>query len=127
MPMNVVAVLVASVAGFVVSSAWYMAFGQVWARLSTAAAERPAPWKMAAEFVRTLLLVTVFAGLTAAVGVDGAGGALGLALVLWAGFPVLILAGSALHENVPVRLAALHAGDWLVKILVVAVIVGVWR
>ncbi|MEA5364562.1 DUF1761 domain-containing protein [Amycolatopsis sp., V23-08] len=125
--MGVVAVLVASVAGFVVSSAWYMAFGTVWAGLSTAAVERPAPWKMVAEFVRTLLLVTVFAGLLTAVGVDGVGGALGLALVLWVGFPVLILAGSVLHENVPVRLAALHAGDWLVKILVVAVIVGVWR
>jgi hypothetical protein len=121
------AVLVASVAGFVVSSAWYTAFGTVWASLSEVAAERPAPWKMAAEFVRTLLLVTVFAGLLTAVGVDGVTGALGLALVLWVGFPVLILAGSVLHENVPVRLAVLHAGDWLVKILVVAVIVGVWR
>jgi hypothetical protein len=26
-----------------------------------------------------------------------------------------------------VRLAALHAGDWLVKLLVVAVIVSVWQ
>ncbi|MGW3964809.1 DUF1761 domain-containing protein [Amycolatopsis sp. NPDC005003] len=125
--MQVMAVLVASVAGFVVSSAWYTAFGTVWARLSGAAVERPAPWKTAAEFVRTLLLVTVFAGLLTAVGVDGVPGALGLAFVLWAGFPVLILAGSVLHENVPARLAGLHAGDWLAKILVVAVILGVWR
>jgi hypothetical protein len=28
-------------------------------------------------------------------------------------------------ENVPWRLAALHAGDWLVKLLLVAVIVTV--
>ncbi|UOZ10471.1 DUF1761 domain-containing protein [Amycolatopsis sp. WQ 127309] len=125
--MGVVAVLVASVAGFVVSSAWYTAFGTVWAGLSESAAERPVPWKIAAEFVRTLALVTVFAGLSAAVGVDGVAGALGLALVLWVGFPVLILAGSVLHENVPVRLAALHAGDWLVKIVVVALVLGVWR
>lgn len=32
-----------------------------------------------------------------------------------------------IHENTPVNLAAIHAGDWLVKLLVVAVIVSVWR
>jgi hypothetical protein len=124
----VVAVLVASVAAFVVSSVWYTAFGGVWARLSPAgAAARPSPWRMGAEFGRTLVLVTVFALLASAVGVDGVGRALGLALLAWAGFPVVILAGSVLHERVPVRLAALHAGDWLVKIVVMALLVGVWR
>jgi enamine deaminase RidA (YjgF/YER057c/UK114 family) len=124
----VLAVVVASVAAFVVSSIWYTAFGRVWAQLSTAGAvARPSPWRMCAEFGRTLLLVTAFAILAAAVGVDGVPGALGLALVAWAGFPVVILAGSVLHERVPVRLAALHAGDWLVKITVVAAIVGAWR
>ena len=121
-------VLVASVAAFVVSSAWYTAFGRVWARLSAAGATaRPSPWRMGAEFARTLVLVTVFAVLFTAVGVDGVPAALGLALLAWAGFPVVILAGSVLHERVPVRLAALHAADWLLKIAVVAVIVGVWR
>jgi hypothetical protein len=46
---------------------------------------------------------------------------------VWIGFPVVLLAGSVFHENVPFRLAALHAGDWLVKLLVIAVIVGVWH
>jgi hypothetical protein len=32
-----------------------------------------------------------------------------------------------IHENTPWKLAAIHAGDWLVKLLVVAVIVSVWR
>jgi hypothetical protein len=30
-------------------------------------------------------------------------------------------------ENTPGKLAAIHAGDWLVKLLVVAVIVSVWQ
>lgn len=122
----VFAVLVASVAAFVVSSVWYTAFGNVWARLSPAgAAARPSPWRMGAEFGRTLVLVAVFALLASAV--HGLLPTLGLAVLLWAGFPVVILAGSVLHERVPVRLAALHAGDWLVKIAVVALVVGVWR
>lgn len=124
----VIAVLVTSVAAFVVSAAWYMAFGQVWARLSPAgAAARPAPWRMGAEFARTAVLVTAFALLCDAVGVEGVPGAVGLALAVWAGFPAVILAGSVLHERVPVALAALHAGDWLVKLAVVAALLGLWR
>jgi len=30
------------------------------------------------------------------------------------------------HENAPWKLAAIHAGDWLVKLLLVAVIVTAW-
>ena len=94
-------------------------FGKVWARLSAAGAEaRPSPLRMGAEFGRTLVLVAVFAVLAAATSWP----LLGLAALVWAGFPVVILAGSVLHERVPLRLAALHAGDWLVKIAVVAVV-----
>jgi hypothetical protein len=39
----------------------------------------------------------------------------------------MILAGSVLWDNRPWKLAAIHAGDWLVKLLVMAVILGVWR
>jgi hypothetical protein len=39
----------------------------------------------------------------------------------------MILLGSVVHENVPLMLAAIHAGDWLVKPLLMAVIIGVWR
>jgi hypothetical protein len=48
-------------------------------------------------------------------------------LFLWIGFPVILLAGSVLWGNVPWRVAAIHAGDWLVKSLVIAIIVSVWH
>jgi hypothetical protein len=50
-----------------------------------------------------------------------------LGLVLWIGFPVVLLVGSVYHEKVPPRLAAIHAVDWLLKLLAIATIVGVWR
>ena len=37
---------------------------------------------------------------------------------------MILLAGSVLHERVPWRLAAVHAGDWLLKLVAVALIVG---
>jgi hypothetical protein len=33
---------------------------------------------------------------------------------------------SHVHENVRLRLAAIHARDWLVKLLLMSVILGVW-
>jgi hypothetical protein len=54
-------------------------------------------------------------------------GALGLGPATWIGFPVVLLAGSVQWENVPWRLAAIHAGDWLVKLLLVSCIVSLWR
>ena len=47
--------------------------------------------------------------------------------MLWLAFPLLLLAGSVVHENVPWQLAAIHAGDWLAKLAIVTVIVTVWR
>ncbi len=77
------------------------------------------------ELARSLVVAAVLAGL--AVGVAGWAGAVELGLALWIGFPVVLLIGSVIHENVPWKLAAIHAGDWLAKLVVIAVIVGVWR
>ena len=49
-----------------------------------------------------------------------------LGLALWIGFPFVLWAGAMLHESTPWRLAAIHAGDWLVKLLLIAVIVTAW-
>ena len=54
-------------------------------------------------------------------------GAFGLGLTLWIAFPVVLLIGSVTHENVPWKLAAIHAGDWLAKLVILAIVVTVWR
>jgi len=51
-------------------------------------------------------------------------GVLGLALLTWVGFPVVLLTGSITWERVPPVTAAMHAGDWLVKLLLVATVLG---
>jgi len=35
--------------------------------------------------------------------------------------------GALIWENTPWKLAALHGGDWLAKLLAVALIVSVWQ
>jgi hypothetical protein len=49
-----------------------------------------------------------------------------LGALVWM-FPASILLGSVIHENVPLALAAIHAGDWLVKLLLMSVILGTRR
>ncbi len=53
-------------------------------------------------------------------------GAVGLGALLWI-FPAAILLGSVVHEGVPLALASIHAGDWLVKPILIAAIVDIWR
>lgn len=52
-------------------------------------------------------------------------GGLLLGLALWAGFPLVLWIGAIVHERTPLRLAAIHAGHWLVKLPVVAVVAAV--
>jgi Protein of unknown function (DUF1761) len=127
---NLLAIAAATVVAFVLSSAWYVALADQLAAVSPAAAaagDRVPPWTVAAELLRSLVAVTVVAGLAAETGTDDWTGGLWLGLALWVGFPLVLWAGAMLHERAPWRLAAIHAGDWLVKLLVVTVIVSVWR
>jgi hypothetical protein len=129
MEINYLAVVVATVAAFVGSSVWYGLLGSQLARLNDAYADsaRAPVWIMLVEFVRSLVVAYVLVVLAGLVGVAGLGGAVQLGVGLWIGFPVVLLVGSVIHENVPWKLAAIHAGDWLVKLIVIAVVVGVWR
>jgi len=69
----------------------------------------------------------VIARFVALLGLTSWMGAVQFGLFLWIGFPVILLAGSVLWDNVPWNVAAIHAGDWLVKMLVIAIIVSVWK
>jgi hypothetical protein len=127
--LNYLAVAVAAVAAFAAAFGYYVVFGGQLAAAGSAAADTTAfqPWVILVELIRNLVLATVVAGLAVKIGIEDWTTAAVLGIALWVGFPLVLWVGAIVHENVPVRLAAIHAGDWLVKLLVVAVIVGVWR
>ena len=125
---NILALVVATVAAFLASGGWYAVFGNQLKALSKGVeVSRPPALQAAVELLRNLVVAAVVAGLVARLGLGNWTGAVLLGLALWIAFPVVLLAGSVFHENVPWRLGAIHAGDWLVKLLVIAVIVGFWR
>lgn len=126
---NLVAVLVSGVAAFVISGGWYAVLGKQLAELSTAYAEpgRAAALTAIVELARNLLVAGVIAVIVSRANVAGIGPGVVLGIVLWIGFPVVLLAGSVFHERVPLALAAIHSGDWLLKLVVVSAILARWR
>lgn len=128
---NFAAIAVVVVAAFVISSVYYTVFSKPRTALLEAAGitpeERPRPWKIALELVRGFALAYVIAGLVAQTGVTTAGGGLQLGLWLWLAFPVVLLSGSIIWDSAPWKMAAIHAGDWLLKIMLMALVLGVWR
>ncbi len=131
--MNYFAVVAAAVAAFVMSSIWYTIFGKARMELldqdprATADMRKVPAWKKATELVRELVITYVVARLVVMLGVVDWGAAVDLGVWLWFGFVFMILVGSVVWDNVSWKLAAIHAGDWLVKLPLIAVILGVWR
>jgi len=128
-------VLVAAVVVFVLGWLWYspVLFYKPWMRLrgldpvaAMAGAKMPGG-KLLVELVRCLLLAYVIARFVALLGISSWLMAVHFGFMAWIGFPVIILTGSVLWENTPWKVAAIHAGDWLVKLLVISVIVTLWR
>ena len=129
--MNWVAIVVAAVLAFVESTGWYIAFADQRARLlgttPDRAARRPPAAKVLAELARNAIFAVALSALIGALGVADLAGAVRRALLLWVVFPVMILAGSVMWESVPWRLAAIHAGDWIVKLVLLTALLEVWR
>ena len=119
-------VAVATGSAVVASGAWYAAFADTLARYDpayAAGAGTPA-WVLPVELARSGAVATAVAVLVDRMETRGPGAALRLGLGLWAAFPVVLLTGSVVHEQVPVPQAAIHAGGWLVKLLLVSTVVG---
>lgn len=126
---SILAILAATVAAFAIGAAYYAVLGAQLAEVSEAAGggEEFPPWKVVIEVLRSLVIAVVVAGLASQGDIDEWWSGLLLGVALWIGFPLVLWAGAMIHENTPWKLAAIHVGDWLVKLPVVAVIVSVWQ
>jgi hypothetical protein len=126
---NVVAVLVAAAASLVASMVWYSVLGGSMAELqqqwrgAAAGSDRPMIWTLLV-FATTSLVVAVLFRLT---GTTGLLPSVGLGLLLWIGFCATQWVGSVMGEDVPVALAAIHTGDWLLHMVIMSAIIGLWR
>ena len=120
-------IVAAAVAAFVLSSVYYAAATPFERRSVGAAAldrGRPQAWKVVTELLRTAVVASVFAWIAHRSGDLDVRHGVVLALAAWVGFPLVLLTGSVIWERVHPATAALHAGDWLLKLLLIATILG---
>jgi hypothetical protein len=114
-------VAAAAVVAFLVSFAYYALMPS--SDGDAGGDDRPKAWQIGVELVRSLLIASLIAGILSAAEWHGPGAGALLGLSLWI-LPFVLLAGSVLWEGVAARTAALHAGDWLIKLPAVGAIVG---
>jgi anti-sigma factor RsiW len=122
---DAIAVLVGTVAAFVLGGAYYAAFGEQLASVSEAAAAQRHPpdagdrgpaepaRRRGGRGNRGPRRDRLLGGRPA----PGAGAVVGFPLVLWI--------GAVVHDKAPAKLAVIHAGDWLVKLLAISVLIAV--
>ena len=128
--LNYLAIAAATIVAFIEGSLYYspLMFGLLWMRLSgmDPSAAKVSPWAVVAEVVRDFVLTYVVARLVARLTDADWRSATGLGLWLWVGFPLMLLSGSVMWQGVSWKIAAIHAGDWLAKLLLITAVVGAW-
>lgn len=126
---NYWAILVAAITAFVFSSLYYspLLLGGIWRTIDpvVTAGSKPSMTKAVAEFVRTLLITLVMSRLLAKLPVANWKSAVQLSVLLWFGFSALMWVGAIMWERTHWAVAAIHSGDWLVKTVLIAFILGV--
>ena len=120
-------IVAAALAAFVLSSVYYAAATPLERRSVGPGAldrGRPQAWKVVTELVRTAVVASVFAWIARRSGDLDVRHGIVLAVVAWVGFPLVLLTGSVIWERVHPATAAMHAGDWLLKLVLIAAILG---
>lgn len=125
---NYLAVGAAAVAAVVAAVAYYAVLGNKLKEFGSAGdPDNAPPWMLPVELVKHLVLATVVAGVATKMGIDSWAGGLVLGVVLFVGFPAVLTVSMIVHEKTPWKLASLHLGDWLIKLLLIGAIVGAWH
>jgi hypothetical protein len=126
---NPAAVVVAGLAAFAFGIVWYspLLFESVWRDAQGAEATAMAPWKFFVAPLRELFTAWFLAWLLGRLGIASWKGAAGLGFLLWLAFYVVQLAGAVIFDGMSPSLGAVHAGDWLGKMLIMALILNAWR
>ncbi|GHB86431.1 DUF1761 domain-containing protein [Persicitalea jodogahamensis] len=126
---NVKWISIAVITAFLLSGLWYALLAQRLDQLHSATTITPPARSQLStvfvELIRNAILCGSLLYLIRRVKLATWQQGIAFALLLWLGFPVILLTGSIFHEHVPVGVAAIHAGDWLIKLLALTLLLRV--
>lgn len=131
---NYLVIVIATAVAFLLSALYYFGFNKrirticrAYSAYRTDDEPSMSFIKVIVELMRTFVLAVVIAYAVTLLNLWFMNQALIVAVWLWVGFPVVLLVGAVVHEKFPVSLAVIHAGDWLIKLLLLCVIFTAWR
>ena len=133
MTLNIWAIIASGLVGFITTTLWYVIFQSQLKKFQPAGSGAVVDFKTAPaaskviDFLRGFVVATVLAYLIARTNTTTLTGSVSLALVLWVGFPVILLIGPVIWGRQPWKLSALHSGDWLIKLLAMSAVLAVWK
>lgn len=124
---NYTAVIITGLAAFALSLLWYspILFGTIWMQYRTGP-QVPPDWTFALAPLRELTACYVIALLLSRLGIFQTMKAAAWMLLLWFAFHAVGMTGAVLWDNMPWQLGAIHAGDWLMKMLFMATALTLW-
>ena len=136
-PINYLAVLVSAIANMVLGFLWFgPLFGKSWMALSGVSVPSPEQRKKMGPlyllaFVAALIMAFVMAHAlyfaSTVLQVSGVSAGLQAGFWNWLGFVAVVTLGMVLWEGKSWKLWAIINGYWLVSLLVMGVILGVWQ
>ncbi len=132
--LNYWAVLGAAIVSMIVGSLWYspMLFAKPWMKLNGFTGDNKADktkgmaTAMLGMFIGSLIMAYVLANVLLLVGASTVSAALIAALWLWLGFIVVPYSSGVLFERKPLALFFINIGNYLVTLLLMAVVLAIW-
>ena len=126
---NFLAVIVTGLIAFALSLMWYspILFGKIWMEYRNASPQTSPGWTMLFAPLRELIVSYVLALLITRLMLTDWKSAAKLIFLLWLAFHAVGMAGDIIWDNMPWPLGAVHAGDWLMKMLFMAIVLSIWH
>ncbi len=113
---------------FVLSGIWYspIVFGEVWETYRNPPNPEIPKWTMAFAPLRELIVAYVLAELILLLNLAQYKNTLKLDFLLWISFHAVGMAGAILWDHMQWQLGAVHAGDWLMKMTFMGIVLTKW-
>jgi hypothetical protein len=131
-PVNLLAVLVAALANYIIGTLWYtVLFGASWSKLSGIAEMKPSIGPIVLGFIGALLMSYVLAHAlvyaSSFMSMSGIGAGLMCGFFNWIGFIAPVTLGVVIYEKKSWGLWCINNSYWLVSLLVMGVILSLWK
>jgi hypothetical protein len=122
--MNYRVIIFTGIAAFALSIVWYspLLFGNIWEQYRQMPNPGIPKWTMVFAPLREFIVALVLAKLIVNLHLTHWKNTIKLILLLWFAFHAVGMAGAILWDNMQWQLGAVHAGDWLMKMLFMGIV-----